>query len=107
MTEKFEFDIDDLKFLTIEQIISIKNTCLSKKLNVNDVLNYLFERALNEYILENENLLFDNLKSETSLIYDKIENVEYNMFNDLFTIDELIRESKKKTLERQREGEYL
>lgn len=105
MTEKFEIMIDDLKYLTIEQIISIKNRCLSKKLDINDVLKFLFERALNEYILENENLLFDDLQNETSLIYDKIENRQYQMYKDLFTIDELIKESKRKDDERQNEGD--
>lgn len=106
MTEKFEIKIDDLKYLTIEQIISIKNCSLSKKLDINDVLKYLFERALNEYILENEHLLIHDLESKTSILYDKIENVDYK-FHDLFTIDELIKESKRKDDERQKEGESL
>lgn len=104
MSEKFERDIDDLKYLAIMRIVHVKNLCSNDKLNVNDLLGFLFDRALNEYILENEDVLFNTLKTETSLIYDKIDNREHE-FKDLFTIDELIKESKRKDDERQNEGD--
>jgi len=95
MSKKIEYEIDDLTYLTIEEIFKLKNVFEPDKIEINSLIGFLIEKALKGYIFENESLLSENLQNNLSVLDRKIEGEETDL-KTLFTIDELIKESKAK-----------
>ena len=98
ISQEIVYPIDDWTYLTIEKIVNIKNFDTQTKLETSDVIANLFSKVLKMYIADNEDLLYDTIRSELNSLERRIEGDDVSL-KDLFTIQELLADSKNKAME--------
>ena len=81
---KIQFEIDELTYLLIEDLLMEKTVQDNKfQLETNQVIGLLCDKALKEFIMENQSFLTEKLRRELSLIDEKLEGKEI-AFEDIF-----------------------
>jgi len=81
---KIQFEIDELTYLLIEDLLMEKTVQETKfQLGTNQVIGLLCKKALKEFIMENQSLLTEKLTRELHLIDEKLEGKEI-AFEDVF-----------------------
>lgn len=85
---EIKFKIDELTYWTIDDILKEKTVQDCKyQLETNKIIGLLCQKAMKEFIMENQSLLTEKLARELSLIDGKLEGREIS-FDDLFqTLD--------------------
>lgn len=56
MPKVLNYEIDDLTYLTIDYIVMEKVLCSGRMLETNNVIKWLVDKALKEYIVENNDI---------------------------------------------------
>lgn len=81
---EIKFKIDELTYLLIEDLLMEKTVNEAKfQLQTNQVIGLLCQKALKEFIMENQSLLTEKLARELSLIDENLEGKEIK-FEDVY-----------------------
>ena len=79
MPKLLNYEIDDLTYLTIDYIVMEKGLCSGRNLETNNVIKWLVDKALKEYIVENNDILLQRHNHELSMIEDKLKGKEITL----------------------------
>lgn len=79
MPKVLNYEIDDLTYLTIDYIVMEKVLCSGRMLETNNVIKWLVDKALKEYIVENNDIAMKRHKYELSKIEDNLEGKEIKL----------------------------
>lgn len=73
MSKVLNYGIDDLTYLTIDYIVMENGLCSGRNLETNNVIKWLVDKALKEYIVENNDIILKRYNCELSMIEDKLK----------------------------------
>ena len=93
MSIKIEIEIDELLFEMINKALKKRNQNIGSDISINHYVKLLAEKSFKQLLVEHYDDIFKELTNDIDAI-DR--NLEGKKFNDLFTIDELIKESRAK-----------
>ena len=79
MSKVLNYEIDDLTYLTIDYIVMENGLCSGRNLKTNNVIKWLFDKALKEYIVENNDIILKRHNHELSMIEDKLKGEEITL----------------------------
>jgi len=79
-----KYQIDELTYLMIDNII--KETCIDdcRLRDTNQAIGLIIEKALNQFILDNQKMLYENFNRRNSLIDEKMKGRKI-AFEDVFS----------------------
>jgi hypothetical protein len=78
-----KYQIDDLTYLMIDNIVkeTVVNDCIM--LDTNQAIGLIIEKAFNQYILDHQEFLYENFNRRNSIIDEKLKGKEIK-FEDIF-----------------------
>lgn len=79
MSKVLNYAIDDLTYQTIDFIVMEKGLCSGRNLETNNVIKWLVDKALKEYIVENNDVILKRHKHELSMIEEKLKGKEITL----------------------------
>lgn len=99
MSKKIEIEIDDLLYEMINEAVKRRNKNIGSDISINQYLKLLAEKSFKLFLIEHNDDIFKEFTDDIDAIDRNLEGKE---LNDLFTIDELIKETKAKNKVRER-----
>lgn len=93
MSKKIEIEIDDLLYEMINEAVKIRNQNIGYNISINQYVKLLAEKSFKLFLIEHYDDIFKKLTNDIDSI-DK--DLEGKSLTDLFTVEELIKESKTK-----------
>lgn len=78
-----KYEIDNLTYLMIDNIVKEKVVASGKMLDTNQAIEMIIERAFNQFILNHQDFLYENFNRRNSILDKKMEGREIK-FEELF-----------------------
>lgn len=78
-----KYEIDDLTYLMIDNIVKEKVVASGKILDTNQAIEMIIERAFNQFILNHQEFLYENFNRRNSILDKKMEGREIK-FEEIF-----------------------
>lgn len=93
MSKKIEIEIDDLLYEMINEAVRRRNRNMGSNISINQYIKLLTEKSFKLLLIEHYDDIFKELTDDIDSINKNLEGIT---LKDLFTLDELIKESKSK-----------